>query len=216
LSETHDGICAARAQSSVAVGARTAWHPHLEHGECRNLARHKSRITLAALGVTRVVVLATCAAMVPSPSTPTIAQDPGWRQAMDHLAAEKTLAEGCASILKGWPAGNPMARVQGERLYVRAKADVDGLIALLLADLADDRPSANSPELEQRLTAVPKQRQALCRHVDLAIASEAGSLVEAAVAIRTAYRGADAARREAIDAEIMAARWRPYALVPAP
>ena len=83
---------------------------------------------------------------------------------------------------------------------------------------------------------MPKQRQALCRHVDLAIgaaareqdarslsmnllsqgASDAGSLVEAAVAIRTAYRGADATQRAAITAAIGAARWRPYVRVPAP
>jgi hypothetical protein len=191
---------------------------------------------MAVRHLIRLVVLAACAALVPSPSTPTIAQDSGWRQAMARLAAEKTLAEGCTSVLKGWPTGNPMARVQGERLYVRAKADVDGLIALLVADLAD-RSSANSPDLEQRLTAVPKQRQALCRHVDLAIGAaareqdarslsmnllsqgasdDAGSLVEAAVAIRIAYRGADATQRAAITAAIGAARWRPYALVPAP
>ena len=182
-----------------------------------------------------LLLLATGAALISSPQM-TLAQGVSWRQALDRLAREKALAEGCASVLKIFADGAPMARVQGERLYARAKADADGLIALLLGDLADERSPANVPELRQRLEAMPRQRQALCRHVDLAIgaaareqgarsrsinllsqgASDAGSLVEAAVAIRNAYRGADAAQREAIDAAIMTVRWRPYALVPAP
>jgi len=182
-----------------------------------------------------LLLLATGAALMSSPQM-ALAQGVSWRQALDRLAREKALAEGCASVLKIFADGAPMARVQGERLYARAKADADGLIALLLGDLADERSPANVPELRQRLEAMPRQRQALCRHVDLAIgaaareqgarsrsinllsqgASDAGSLVEAAVAIRNAYRGADAAQREAIDAAIMTVRWRPYALVPAP
>ena len=182
-----------------------------------------------------LLLLATGAALMSSPQM-ALAQGVSWRQALDRLAREKALAEGCASVLKTFADGAPMARVQGERLYARAKADADGLIALLLGDLADERSPADVPELRQRLEAMPRQRQALCRHVDLAIgaaareqdarslsmgllsqgAGDAGSLVEAAVAIRIAYRGADAAQREAIDAAIMTGRWRPYALVPAP
>ena len=182
-----------------------------------------------------LLLLATGAALM-SPPQMALAQGVSWRQALDRLAREKALAEGCASVLKILADGAPMARVQGERLYARAKADADGLIALLLGDLADERSPADVPEIRQRLEAIPRQRQALCRHVDLAIgaaareqdarsrsinllsqgASDAGSLVQAAVAIRNAYRGADAAQREAIDAAIMTVRWLPYALVPAP
>ena len=66
----------------------------------------------------------------------------------------------------------PMARVQGERLYARAKADMDGLVRLLTADLATERSLAESPELQHRLEAVMAQRRALCRHVDAAVGSE--------------------------------------------
>ena len=92
-----------------------------------------------------------------------------WPPAVDDLAREKTLAEACASILKTFADGAPMARVQGERLYARAEADMDGLVRLLIADLAAERSPADSPELRQRLEAVPRQRQALCRHVDAAV-----------------------------------------------
>src|SRR5262245_29993253 len=93
-------------------------------------------------------------------------REPAWSQAVGRLGYEKTLAEGCASVLKTFADGAPMARVQGERLYARAAADMDGLVRLLIADLAGERSPADLPELRQRLEAVPKQRQALCRHVD--------------------------------------------------
>jgi len=125
-----------------------------------------------------LLLLATGAALM-SPPQMALAQGVSWRQALDRLAREKALAEGCASVLKIFADGAPMARVQGERLYARAKADADGLIALLLGDLADERSPADVPELRQRLEAMPRQRQALCRHVDLAIGAAAREQVRA-------------------------------------
>lgn len=182
--------------------------------------------------VTRLVVLMPCAAMALWPSMPAVAEDAGWRQAMDRLAHEKTLAEGCVSVLKTFADRDPMARVQGERLYARAKADVDGLIALLKIDLAGDRSPPEIPDLRHRLTTVPAQRQTLCRHVEGAIGSasrerrravalltEATSgavspLLDAATQIWKAYRHADRADRKAITSAIDRTRWREYAQVP--
>jgi hypothetical protein len=166
---------------------------------------------------------------------PALAQDAGWLPAVDLLAREKTLAEACAAILKTFADGVPMARVQGERLYARAKADMDGLVRLLIVDLAGERSPAESPELRQRLEAVIAQRRSLCRHVEGAVGTglgrqteragaadllaqgsddSAGVTIEAAVRIWTAYRQADQAGRAAIVARIEAVRWLSYAELP--
>jgi hypothetical protein len=165
------------------------------------------------------------------------AQEAGWRDAVDRLAQEKTLAESCVSILKTFAESDPMARIQGQRLYARAKADVDGLIALLAVDLAEDRSPAEIPELRQRLEAVPTQRRALCRQVDAAVGAElrrqsegtrnlwvalltqgigdaVGSTIQAGVEIWQEYRRADEVRRQTIASQIEATRWRDYAEVP--
>jgi hypothetical protein len=155
---------------------------------------------------------------------------------VDQLAREKTLAEACASVLKTFADGAPMARVQGERLYARAAADMDGLVRLLIADLAGERSPADMPELRQRLEAVPRQRQALCRHVDAAVgtplrqesertsaadllaqgsSASPGFMIDAAVRIWTAYREADQVGRASLTARIRATRWLSYADVPA-
>ena len=168
---------------------------------------------------------------------PGVAQEASWRQAVDRLAQEKVLAEGCASILKSFADHAPMARVQGQRLYARAKADMDGLVALLIIILTTERSPAETPGVGQRLEAVAAQRRALCRHVDAAAgtavrqqfgriraadllaqgsADAVRSMIDAAVQIWQAYRGADQVDREAIISGIEAARWPPYTEVPAP
>jgi hypothetical protein len=182
-------------------------------------------------------LVAVSAALSLSLPGPGAAQEAGWRSAVDQLAQEKTLAESCVSILKTFAESDPMARIQGQRLYARAKADVDGLVAMLAVDLADDRSPAEIPELSQRLEAVPRQRQALCRHVDTAVGAElrvqsegtrnlwvalltqgignaVGSTIEAGVEIWEEYRRADEVRRQTIASQIEATRWRDYAEVP--
>jgi hypothetical protein len=191
---------------------------------------------IAVRWMIRLLLLAVCAAPPASPQMAALAQDAGWPQALDQLAREKALAEGCASILKTFADGAPMARVQGERLYARAKADMDGLIELLLVDLANQRPLADAPALRHRLEAVVAQRRTLCRHVDAAVGTTLrqqssgtgaadllaegsgdapSSLIEAAVQIWQAYGDADQAGRAAIIGRIRAMRWVDYAEVPA-
>jgi hypothetical protein len=177
-----------------------------------------------------------CAALLLATATPTIAQQTDWPQAVDQLTREKTLAEACASILKTFADGLPMARVQGERLYARAQADMNGLVRLIIADLASERAPAERPELRHLLEAVPRQRQALCDHVAAAVgpalrdqpghagvadlleegrSDSAGPIAAAAAWLGQAYREADPAARAAMVARIEAVRWLPYAAVPA-
>ena len=191
---------------------------------------------MAVRELARAPTLAACAALLLATSVPAVAEEIGWPQAVDQLAREKTLAEACASILKTFADGAPMARVQGERLYARAAADMDGLVRMLIADLASGRSPADLPELRQRLEAVPRQRQALCRQVDAAVGTAlrrqpgrasaaellaagssdaAASMNDAAVRIWQAYRAADQVGRATIVARIEAVRWLVYADIPA-
>jgi len=184
--------------------------------------------------VTWLLMLATCIALVPS--VPRGARDASWTQAVDRLAREKVLAEGCASILERFGDDAPMARVQGQRLYARARADMDGLVGQFIADLASARSPAEAPALRLRLEAVVGQRRTLCRHVDAAVGTAfrerrggtgaadllaEGSndavqpMIDAAAQIWTVYRDADQAGREAIISRIEAMRWLPYGEVPA-
>jgi hypothetical protein len=179
--------------------------------------------------------LAACAALLLA-AMPALGQDLAWPRAVDQLAREKTLAEACASILKTFVGDAPMARVQGERLYARAQADMDGAVRLIIADLASEGAPAERPELRHLLGAVPRQRQALCDHVAAAAgaalreqagragaadlleegrSTSAGSIADVAVRLRQAYRAADPAARATIVARIEAVRWLPYAAVPA-
>jgi hypothetical protein len=112
---------------------------------------------------------------------------------------------------------------------------VDGLIALLKADLAGERSPAAIPELRYRLETVPRQRHALCEYVDAAVggavrerperfravellegAAETGmSLLDAAVRMWRAYRSAGSGERERIISAMEALRWQEYAEVSA-
>jgi hypothetical protein len=188
------------------------------------------------LSRSRILLLATLAALVAAPMMPALGQAVGWRHAMDRLAREKNLAEGCASLLKAFADDAPMARVQGQRLYARARSDMDGLIERFIADLTSERPLADAPELRHRVEVVVAQRQALCRQVDAAVgtalrqqgartsaadllAEGSGDalspLFEAAVQIWQAYRAADQASRATMVARLEAARWLAYAGIPA-
>ena len=179
-----------------------------------------------------LALVAGAALWLPAPGP---AQEIGWRQAVDRLARERTLAEGCASILKTFADEAPMARVQGQRLYARARADMDGLVALLIVDLTGERSPAESPELRQRLEAVLGQRRTLCRHVDAVVGAalrdqDAHALlverlgegasatkdtaIGLAVELWQAYRHADQDLRRTIISAIGATRWRDYAEVP--
>jgi hypothetical protein len=180
--------------------------------------------------------LVACAALLLWSSMPALAQEISWRQAVDRLSQEKIMAEGCASILKAFADDAPMARVQAQRLYARAQADMDGLIALFMVNLASERSPAETPDVMERLGTVLAQRRALCRHVDAAVGPAlrqqpgrtrladllaegsgggASSMIDAAVQIWQAHRHADQRSREAIVFQIETTRWLAYAEVPA-
>ena len=184
---------------------------------------------MALRQATWFLVLGTCAALhLPA----AWGDESAWRRPIDRVAHEKTLAEGCVSLLETCADRDPMQRVQAQRIYARARADVDGMIALLKTDLADTRSTAAIPELVYRLESVPKQRHALCKSVQAAVGGDTGAscersraaelliegiaghempLADAAVQIWQAYRRAGEPERERIVAAIEGTRWRDYA-----
>jgi hypothetical protein len=192
------------------------------------LAGDPMRAALKVWAFARLFTMTAGAALLGTPGAGTAN---GWSTAIDRVAEEKMLAEGCVSILKSSAVDHPMVRVQGERLYARAQADLDGMIALLVADLMADRSPAESPELRHRLESAPRQRQALCQHVQAALgqrdegasgpvdllsrgSNAGGALVEAALEIWQAYRRGSEVRRRMIASELEATRWLPYEEVP--
>ncbi|HEX3208550.1 MAG TPA: hypothetical protein VHQ91_04155, partial [Geminicoccaceae bacterium] len=72
-----------------------------------------------------------------------------WQEAAGTLAEEKSFAEEDARLLKTEAAGNRAALLRGQQLYAEAKAASDGLIARLLAVLAEDRDPAGADDLKQ-------------------------------------------------------------------
>jgi hypothetical protein len=191
------------------------------------MARDVRSLAMGLRQAARLLVLGMCAALLLLARS---AAESTWEQAVDRFGIEKTLAEGCVSLLKTAADREPMQRVQGQRMYARARVDMDGLIALLKADLAGERSPATVPELKYRLESVARQRQALCEHADAVVRApperarvveqptagaedSAISLLDAAIQIWSAYRRAGSAGRERIVSAISATRWRDYAEV---
>jgi hypothetical protein len=63
------------------------------------------------------------------------AADISWPEAVGRLAGERTKAETCAAVLKGY--GDKRQIFQGQMAYGEAKANFDGVIAELVTALTD-------------------------------------------------------------------------------
>src|SRR5450631_1899099 len=70
-------------------------------------------------------------------SVPGISQeaDIGWPEAVGRLAGERSNAETCAALLKGY--GDPQQIAQVQLAYGEVKANFDGVIAGLVTALTD-------------------------------------------------------------------------------
>jgi hypothetical protein len=66
--------------------------------------------------------------------SPAFCQDSmGWPEAVGQLASERSRAEICVALLKGY--GNEVQLARGQLAYANAKADFDGVIAGLITTL---------------------------------------------------------------------------------
>src|SRR4051794_13405484 len=73
------------------------------------------------------------------PASPTMS----WQVAVSVLAAERTRATFCVTMLKRYAKDDPPSLSRGQAAYTEAKADIDGVIAGLSATLAQrDAPAS--------------------------------------------------------------------------
>lgn len=158
----------------------------------------------------------------------------GWQEAVARLAGERTRAETCATVLK--TRGSQADISQGALLYGEAKAEVDAVIAGLIAAVAEGKKPKSLADLEARLQRGVEARETFCGRVEallpppppgaargdkgllqdvLGIGKLVTSLVEAAKELVLRWADADALARKTIQTQLEAARWRDFADVAA-
>ena len=151
----------------------------------------------------------------------------GWQEAVARLAGERTRAETCAGLLKKHGDGAAISR--GALAYGEAKAEIDAVIAGLVAALAAGKKPKSLTHLEARLTRGIKGRVAFCTQAmalmpdtrgakgdltDLTgLGKVATSLIEAVKEIVLRWADKDALTRRTIQTQLEAAKWLDFGAV---
>jgi hypothetical protein len=151
------------------------------------------------------------------------ASDIGWPEAVGRLAGERSKAETCAALLKGY--GDQPQISRGQLAYADAKAKIDGAIAELLVALSEGgNPkgiSSIDADLEQGASGLVEfckmvsgilpdtagQRGILADIVKGAVEPVINALSEAIAALYNYHRTDDALTRETIKTQLEAVRW---------
>lgn len=149
-----------------------------------------------------------------------------WQSAVAELAAERTRAETCVSLLKRHAAEDPDAISRGQWAYADAKADMDGVIGALVVALARDEEPVSFDELEPQLERAVSLREEFCTDA-LALVPETdegtkfaitdilgkaiGSMVTAAKDIYIYHQEEDVLVRQTIQTQVEATQWRDFA-----
>ena len=89
-----------------------------------------------------------------------VADEINWQTAVSRLAAERTRAETCVSILKRQ--GDAAQVSRGQLTYGEAKAEVDAVVAVLIVALAEQKPLGSTVEVEQGMCRGVAARDAFC------------------------------------------------------
>jgi hypothetical protein len=164
---------------------------------------------------------------------PAAAQDPAsptmsWQDAVGLLAAERTRAEGCVTMLKRYAKDDPAALDQGQAAYTEAKADIDGVIAGLSVALAQADAPEDFSGLQAGLEKGVAARIVFCKQaLQLAPPAEPGTknaliallggaiepLITAAKEIFLDYRKAGALERATIATQLEATKWRDFSAI---
>ena len=147
------------------------------------------------------------------------AEDINWQDAVARLAAERTRAETCASLLKQF--GDEAQVAQGQIAYSDAKGEMDAVIAGLVVALAEDQRPESLTDLEGHLRRGVERREAFCANVtalvpntsgersaivDL-VSSTIGPLIEAVTEIYLDWRNSDRITRATIQTQLEATKW---------
>jgi hypothetical protein len=152
----------------------------------------------------------------------------GWQEAVARLAGERTRAETCTSLLKKH--GDDAAISRGALAYGEAKAEVDAVIAGLVAALASGKKPTSLPDLVARLERGVKAREAFCAQVMALVPDTIGdkkgltdvlglgkvltSMIEAVKELVLRWVDEDGLTRKTIQTQLEAARWPDFAAVP--
>ena len=99
------------------------------------------------------------------------AEEIDWQTAAARLAAERTRAETCASILKRH--GAPGQVSSGELVYGEARAEVDAVIGALIVALVEQKPLVDPLAVEQQMSRGVAARDAFCQQA-VALAPPSG------------------------------------------
>lgn len=152
----------------------------------------------------------------------------GWQEAVARLAGERTRAETCAGLLKKH--GDAAAISRGALAYGDAKAEVDAVIAGLVAALADRKKPTSLPDLVARLERGVQAREHFGAQVMalmpvtrddkdglsdlLGLGEVLTSMIEAVKELVLRWADENALTRKTIQTQLEAARWPDFAAVP--
>jgi hypothetical protein len=158
--------------------------------------------------------------------------DIGWPEAVGRLAGERSKAETCAALLKGY--GDQQQSLQGQLAYGEAKANFDAVIAELITALTEGEAPQSLPSLETDLERGAAGLGNFCKMAsDLlpstsatnkgiladiakgAIQPVIDALSEAVAAIYNNHRKDDALTIETIKTQLEATKWPNFAEVKA-
>ena len=151
----------------------------------------------------------------------------GWQEAVARLAGERTRAETCAGLLKKH--GDGAAISHGALAYGEAKAEIDAVIAGLVAALAAGKKPKSLPDLEARLERGIEGREAFCAQVMALMPDTSGdkdgltdllglgkvltSMIEAVKELVLRCVDENTLTRKTIQTQLEAARWLDFGAV---
>ncbi|MGB7044731.1 MAG: hypothetical protein WBD65_07425, partial [Methylocella sp.] len=159
------------------------------------------------------------------------AADIGWPQAVGRLAGERSKAETCAALLKGY--GDQQQSSRGQLAYGEAKANFDAVIAELITALTEGGNPKSLPSLETDLEHGAEDLGKFCKMVNDLLPSASGrkdviadiaksaiqplidALSEGVAALYNNHRKDDALTIETIKTQLEATKWPNFAEVKA-
>lgn len=153
------------------------------------------------------------------------ARDITWQDAVAQLAAERTRAETCVTLLKRHAGEDTATLSRGELAFSEAKAEVDAVIAGLVVVLAQSGTPPDLAALEARLTRGVEARRAFCTRVESMLPENKGTknvlvsivgaalepLIEAVVELYKFETEQDQLLRRTIQTQLEATRWSDFA-----
>src|SRR5205807_5292158 len=155
----------------------------------------------------------------------------GWPEAVARLAQERSKAETCVASLKAHGTSEQISR--GGFVYGAAKADFDGVIAGLIAVLAEGAKPESLPALDATLKRGAVALGEFCKTVAAVVPVESGrkgvivdlakaaiepviqALSEAVSSLYNDYRKDTALTRQTIQTQLEATKWPDFAGVKA-